>query len=196
MKIDGQCHCGDLRFEGVADPANAVMCHCTDCQVLSGTAFRTAVRVMPEDFKLLSGTPTNYVKTTDTGKQTVQAFCGRCGSQIYATHVPTPRFYAVRLGTVRQREEFVPKVTNLGALACAMAGEPRLDPIRGCSIDGLHNRREAEIPDIDRRQSRALLCVEPHGRDTPDIGKWPRQVIESRSVHPTEYSQEATCRLP
>jgi hypothetical protein len=110
MKIDGQCHCGDLRFEGVADPANALMCHCTDCQVLSGTAFRTGVRVMPEDFQLVSGTPTTYVKTTDVGKQTSQVFCPRCGSQIYATQFPVPRFYAVRLGVVRQRNDFVPKL--------------------------------------------------------------------------------------
>jgi hypothetical protein len=36
--------------------------------MLSGTAFRTAVRVAKENFKLLSGEPTIYVKTTDRGK--------------------------------------------------------------------------------------------------------------------------------
>ena len=109
MEIDGRCHCGFLSYEGKADPEKVAICHCTDCQVLSGTAFRTAVWVAKEDFKLLSGEPTIYVKTTDRGTQTAQVFCPRCGSQIYATHIPEPKFYAVRLGTVRQRNQLLPK---------------------------------------------------------------------------------------
>jgi len=31
---------------------------------------------------MLSGEPTIYVKTTDRGVRTAQAFCQRCGSQI------------------------------------------------------------------------------------------------------------------
>ncbi len=41
MRIDGQCHCGGITYEAEVDPATARICHCTDCQVLSGTAFRT-----------------------------------------------------------------------------------------------------------------------------------------------------------
>ena len=44
MKIDGGCHCGDITFEAEADPANTSICHCTDCQQLTGTAFRTSIR--------------------------------------------------------------------------------------------------------------------------------------------------------
>ena len=32
MKIDGGCHCGYITYEAEADPANAMICHCTDCQ--------------------------------------------------------------------------------------------------------------------------------------------------------------------
>ena len=32
MKIDGGCHCGYIAYEAEADPANAMICHCTDCQ--------------------------------------------------------------------------------------------------------------------------------------------------------------------
>jgi hypothetical protein len=57
MRIDGGCHCGFISFEGEADPARAQVCHCTDCQTLTGTAFRFAVPVSGESFKL-SGQPT------------------------------------------------------------------------------------------------------------------------------------------
>ena len=33
MKIDGGCHCGYITYEAEADPANAMICHCTDCQI-------------------------------------------------------------------------------------------------------------------------------------------------------------------
>jgi hypothetical protein len=41
MKIDGSCHCDRISFEAEVDPATVVICHCTDCQTLSGSAFRT-----------------------------------------------------------------------------------------------------------------------------------------------------------
>jgi hypothetical protein len=40
MKIDGHCHCGEITFEAEVDPDALNICHCTDCQTLSGSAFR------------------------------------------------------------------------------------------------------------------------------------------------------------
>ena len=45
MKIDGQCHCGSITYEADVDPDEIYVCHCTDCQAVSGTAFRWAVPV-------------------------------------------------------------------------------------------------------------------------------------------------------
>ena len=79
MEIDGRCHRGYLSYEATADPSNVAICHCTDCQTLSGMAFRTAIRIPRHDFRMLSGEPTIYVKTTDRGTKTAQAFGPRCG---------------------------------------------------------------------------------------------------------------------
>ena len=38
MKVDGGCHCGSITFEAEIDPDAVGICHCTDCQRLSGTA--------------------------------------------------------------------------------------------------------------------------------------------------------------
>ena len=56
------------------------------------------------------GRADHYVKTTDRGNKTAQAFCPRCGSQINARHVEDAKFCAVRVGAIRQREELEPKV--------------------------------------------------------------------------------------
>ena len=115
MKIDGRCQCGHISFEGEADPEKAWVCHCTDCQTGTGTAFRINVPVPGTTFKMLSGTPTIFVKTTaESGTPREQAFCGKCGSPIYSTSVgdgPKPS-YTVRIGILRQRDQFLPKRQN------------------------------------------------------------------------------------
>ncbi len=45
MKIDGACHCGNISYEAEIDPENVAICHCVDCQILSGSAYRTVVYV-------------------------------------------------------------------------------------------------------------------------------------------------------
>ena len=43
MEIDGQCHCGRVTFQADIDPANVSICHCTDCQNLTGSPYRVTV---------------------------------------------------------------------------------------------------------------------------------------------------------
>ncbi len=110
MKIDGGCHCGAITYEAEIDPEKVGICHCTDCQTLSGTAFRTILPIPAANFHLRSGTPKIYVKLGDSGARRAQAFCGDCGAPIYASDaVPAPAVYNLRLGTARQRDELPPK---------------------------------------------------------------------------------------
>ena len=114
MKIDGACHCGFIRIEGEADPDKVQICHCTDCQTGTGSAFRVSIPVPGASFKM-TGQPTAYVKTTaDSGRPRVQAFCPKCGSPIYST---TPgegvqAAYMVRVGILRQRDQLTPRRQN------------------------------------------------------------------------------------
>jgi hypothetical protein len=111
MKIDGGCHCGFITFEAEIDPADVGVCHCTDCQSLSGTAFTTYVFAPRAGFRLVSGTPKIYYKTGSSGAKRAQAFCPECGSRIYAAAaVAEPERYNLRLGTIRQRHELRPQV--------------------------------------------------------------------------------------
>ena len=111
MKIDGACACGAIKIEGEADPEKAQICHCTDCQTSTGTAFRVSIPV-PGATLRVTGQPTIYVKTTaESGKPRAQAFCGRCGSPIYSTTVGdgVQPSYTVRVGILRQRDRLTPR---------------------------------------------------------------------------------------
>jgi hypothetical protein len=109
MKIDGGCHCGNITYEADIDPDKVLICHCADCQTLSGSAFRTVVLTREDAFTLRSGEPKIYVKTAQSGTKRQQAFCPECGTPIYSTSDGTgPKIYGLRVGTVRQRDELVP----------------------------------------------------------------------------------------
>ena len=109
MKIDGGCHCGAIAYEAEIDPRMVSICHCTDCQTLTGTAFRVSVFAPEDKFHLTRGTPKVYVKTAESGNKRAQAFCAECGSPIYATSVGEgPKAYGIRVGTARQRAELTP----------------------------------------------------------------------------------------
>ena len=105
MKITGSCHCGAIAYEAVVDPQKAGLCHCTDCQTLSGAPFRASVPALAADFHLLRGQPKIYIKTAASGAKRAQAFCAECGTPIYAAAAENPTQYNLRLGAVAQRAE-------------------------------------------------------------------------------------------
>lgn len=107
MKITGACHCGAVSYEAEIDPATIGLCHCTDCQIFSGSAFRATVPAKKEAFKL-TGTPKVYVKTADSGNKRAQAFCADCGTHMYATSVEDQKVFGIRVGTSHQRAQLPP----------------------------------------------------------------------------------------
>ena len=109
MKVDGQCHCGEIRYEAEIDPSKVGICHCNDCQILTGSAYRVSVPVSAAKLKLLKGTPKLYVKTAESGNKRAQGFCADCGSPIYATDAHKPEIYFLRVGTLSQRASLPPK---------------------------------------------------------------------------------------
>jgi hypothetical protein len=99
MKIDGGCHCGYIAYEAEADPAKARICHCTDCQTLSGSAFRTVLPTQEGSFKLRSDT------------MAIRAYCSSCASRKHQAERPEkilPQFLLPCFETAASRLHFLP----------------------------------------------------------------------------------------
>lgn len=109
MQIDGACHCGQISFTAHIDPARVMVCHCADCQVLSGAPFR-AVAAAPVDTLVVRGQPKSYVKVADSGNRRAQVFCPECATPLFATAPENATQVIVRLGCVKQRAALVPAV--------------------------------------------------------------------------------------
>lgn len=109
MKVDGGCHCGHIRYEAEIEAERVIVCHCTDCQTLSGSSFRIAVQAIPGKFRLLAGEPKVYTKVAESGAGREQGFCPECGTPIFSrpVGVRTPAL-SLRVGTLTQRNELIP----------------------------------------------------------------------------------------
>jgi len=108
MKIQGGCHCGRIVYEAEIDPNTVWLCHCTDCQALTGTAYRAVVQTPGASFRLLRGEPKIYIKTADSGIKRAHGFCSDCGTPIYGSAVSNTKTYSLRIGTIKQRAELRP----------------------------------------------------------------------------------------
>jgi hypothetical protein len=109
MKVDGKCHCGQVTYEAIIDPDKVTICHCTDCQMLTGSAYRASVPAPSATFKLLSGQPKSYIKTADSGNRRAHAFCPNCGTPVYSSAISDPPAYSLRVGCLQQRAALPPK---------------------------------------------------------------------------------------
>jgi hypothetical protein len=108
MKVEGRCHCGQITFDAEIDPSAVRICHCTDCQTLTGSAYRVNVQAPATSFRLLSGNPKIYIKMAESGNKRAHAFCPNCGTPIYAAAPEDTKSYGLRVGTLKQRAELRP----------------------------------------------------------------------------------------
>jgi hypothetical protein len=109
MHIDGACHCGSITFTAEIDPERVMVCHCADCQVLSGAPFRVSVAA-PIDAFVLHGQPKSYIKVAESGSRRAQLFCPECATPLFAMAPENATFVIIRLGCVKQRAQLAPAV--------------------------------------------------------------------------------------
>jgi hypothetical protein len=136
MEITGACHCRAISFSAVIDPTTVMVCHCSDCQVLSGAPFRAVVAAPMATFSL-RGTPKHYVKVAQSGNRRAQAFCDHCGTPLYGAAAENASVAFIRLGCIDQRAELIPRmqiwqrsaqpwIKDLAAITAVDGGPPSL----------------------------------------------------------------------
>lgn len=108
MKVSGRCHCGKIKYEAEVDPTKVQICHCLDCQTLTGSAFRVTIAASPEGFRIKSGEPKIYYKIAESGSRRGHAFCGDCGSPVSRLPTDNNPNYSLRVGGLDQRAALGP----------------------------------------------------------------------------------------
>lgn len=110
VKIDGQCHCGHVTYEAEIDPEQVTICHCTDCQRLTGSPYRVTVTAASGNIRLTGNPPKIYVKTATSGRKRLQYFCPDCGSPLFTSGEDADnKPWGIRWGSINQRRDLSPK---------------------------------------------------------------------------------------
>lgn len=98
-QIAGGCLCGKVRYSANTEPAFVGVCHCTDCQKFTGSAFAVIVGVPKQALKI-EGKLATYSKAGDTGKTIERRFCPECGSSIADEASAMPDVVMLSTGTL------------------------------------------------------------------------------------------------
>jgi hypothetical protein len=84
------CCCGSLRAEVSGEPTFLGVCHCTQCQRRTGSAFGVGA-LFPKQKVRVEGPSKVYVRGSDSGRKIEKHFCPDCGSTVfwyYLDHFP------------------------------------------------------------------------------------------------------------
>jgi len=106
--IEGGCLCGKVRYSADTEPAFIGVCHCTDCQHFTGSAFAT-VMGLPAPALAITGTLKTFTKSGDTGKSIHRRFCPECGSSVVDEADALPGVVMVNVGTLDDRSWVKPQ---------------------------------------------------------------------------------------
>jgi hypothetical protein len=99
-KIVGGCLCGTIRYATDAEPALTCVCHCTNCQRQTGTAFSILVAVPKGSLKIQGDTLGAVETVGESGQGVTRRFCRKCGSPILSEVAATPALDWVKAGTL------------------------------------------------------------------------------------------------
>jgi hypothetical protein len=100
--FSGGCLCGAVRYEADAEPVAFMLCHCRDCQYVSGgepaavvVVPKAALRVCQGDAELRS-----FAVMGESGKKVSRVFCRACGTPLFSDLEGMPHLMAVKAGSM------------------------------------------------------------------------------------------------
>ncbi len=99
-KISGSCLCGAVRYSTSAEPAMMAVCHCTDCQKQSGSAFSINVLVPRDQLEVEGEALTQFDVKGNSGANVSRNFCNLCGSPLFNVLDHFGGMAAIKAGTM------------------------------------------------------------------------------------------------
>ena len=100
MEKIGGCLCGAVRYRLLEDPLGLHVCHCTDCQTITGSAFVMCMPTHTRSLELLKGDPKAVPFTTPDGLAKCNRRCADCGSTVWSEIGGLPEILALQAGTL------------------------------------------------------------------------------------------------
>lgn len=104
----GRCACGAIEYRINAEPLTFYICHCTDCQKLSGSAYGLSMPVLEETLEVLKGAAAKSSFETSAGKSKTVYQCPECFTRLWADPPGVPGVLLIRPGALENAADLVP----------------------------------------------------------------------------------------
>jgi hypothetical protein len=97
---DGGCACGAIRYRLSEDPLGLHVCHCRDCQQVTGSAFVMTMPIHVRSLEVLRGEPAPFPFISPDGLSKCCLRCRDCGSRLWGQIGDAPALLALQPGTL------------------------------------------------------------------------------------------------
>ncbi len=87
--VHGSCLCNAIQYTVTGNDRGPILCHCSNCQKVTGSTFANNLRFMKSKLTFKSGEDklkAHKDSNTKSGNTLSRYFCGECGSPIYLTN--------------------------------------------------------------------------------------------------------------
>lgn len=91
------CNCGQLTALVSGEPVRIAVCHCTACQIRTGSAFGVQARFDKSDVSI-SGHSNQYSRVADSGNRIRYDFCPDCGATLFYQFDSIPNVISIPIG--------------------------------------------------------------------------------------------------
>ncbi len=108
LPCDGGCACGSVRYRLLEDPLELHICHCSDCQRVSGSAFVMSMLIHRRSLELLRGEPKRSSFETTQGIRRCDQHCTACGCRLWSEPQGFPELLVLRPGTLDDKSWLQP----------------------------------------------------------------------------------------
>jgi hypothetical protein len=100
LPLSGGCQCGGVRYEIRAEPLTVYVCHCTECQRQSGSAFALSLAVARDALAVIKGAPAKWRRVVTSERAIWCFFCRGCGGRLFHNPEHNPKASIVKPGTL------------------------------------------------------------------------------------------------
>jgi hypothetical protein len=105
--VGGSCQCGKITYQVTSPPLFVAVCHCTECQKLSASAFGITMVLTEDSFKV-DGELKIWERNSDSGDINRAHFCPTCGNRIYHIDPEKPELIRLKAGTLSSTDIIQP----------------------------------------------------------------------------------------
>jgi len=104
----GGCQCGKIRYVVKGEPLTLYICHCSQCQKQTASAFAMSLTVRSDEFEVTQGLLKECCRPADSGANVFCRFCSECGTRVVHGKDTRPEYINLKPGTLDDTRWLVP----------------------------------------------------------------------------------------